>query len=138
MESSRPTQPTCTLDTNVILRVILQDNTDQAKAASALINDSESLSVCDVSIIEAEHILSKVIQLDRPAVASLIVSFLKHKNIKSNFMVIAQACEDYVLRPSLSFPDCYLAREAERREELPLYTFDKKLAHQLLQAKELK
>ncbi len=49
--------------------------------------------------------------------------------------MIAKALKIYVIQPVLSFEDCCLSVYAELNDASPLYTFDKKLARQLSQAR---
>jgi uncharacterized protein len=119
------------LDTNILLRIILKDVPTQLEKAEALIANNKVLAIDDLAITETVFVLEKVVNLDRPSISELILSLVNNQFIDMNGDVIAEALEYFLEFRSLSFNDCYLAAKAKGSKKTPLYTFDKSLAKNL-------
>ncbi len=123
------------LDTNVLLRLIMGDVPDQKTAVLELVNRAQGqLEVADLAVVEVEYALNNYYGLDRVQVASLIQKLLWHPKISANRPLFVMAFKLYLAFPKLSFPDCCLVIYAELTDTLPLWTFDRKLAGQTEQA----
>jgi predicted nucleic-acid-binding protein len=119
------------LDTNVLVRFALVDIPEQTEAAKQLIIESgDSFEVADEVIIELEYVLTTHYKFTRQQAAEVIRSILMESTIEANGPLFDAVLETYELWPKLSLSDCYLAERASRRSATPLFTFDKKLAHQ--------
>ncbi len=115
------------LDTNVLVRYIMQDDAEQAAKASKLI---ESLSpdepgfVTLVSVIELVWVLSSCFDLTREQIAQALDALLRAKQL-----VVDQA--DQVMRAlrtygssSADFADCLIERTASSAGCAKTMTFD--------------
>lgn len=119
------------LDTNAILRLILNDVHEQATAVAALVNDPQRVyMVDDLAIVEVEYALRTHYGMSREQIQETIGHFIAHPSIYANETVLRRAFEMYTRRPQLSFTDCCLAAHAEIDDAKPLWTFDQKLAQQ--------
>lgn len=119
------------LDTNVILRLLLQDVIDQHKAAVTLLDQAEGqLAVADIAIIEVAFVLERHYQLSRAQVVQALTGFFSLPKINCNRVLFEQALPLFEAHPGLSLEDCCLAVYAELNSAAPLWTFDKKLANQ--------
>ncbi|MCL5113149.1 MAG: PIN domain-containing protein [Patescibacteria group bacterium] len=116
------------LDTNVILRFLLDDIPEQTKIASYTI-DSSKVYVTDVVIVECIYVMEKVIGLSRQDITKLIVNFLGFSNVVHNLYFLEEVIQFYEQHPSLSIVDCYAATESKAYNN-QLVTFDKTLANQ--------
>jgi predicted nucleic acid-binding protein len=117
------------LDTNVILRIILGDIPNQSEAAKKLISNPQfNFVVSDLAIVKVEYALRANYKFSRKQVLYTLGSFLMLPAIKSNLKTMQRAFQAYILNPKLSFTDCCLATRAEFDEATPLWTFDIKLA----------
>jgi predicted nucleic-acid-binding protein len=126
------------LDTNVLLRMILEDGTDLSKRAERMLErDGVKYLILDQVIIEMVYILDKQKNYKREYIADIIVSLFNRHNIEFNDFIFSNVIPLYVNHPKLSFVDCYLATVVEQKEAMPLWTFDKKLALQSEVAKEV-
>lgn len=127
------------IDTNVIVRLITRDNPKQVKKAQKLFANQEKLYVFeDSAMMEVVFVLaSDAYRLNRQQIADDIKAVMLIPNLVCNKSVIEGALDVYVEHPKLSFVDCYLAIVAETTQELPLWTFDHKLATQCPVAHEL-
>lgn len=122
------------LDTNVLLRWLLRDVEEQAKAATRLISSDKSFTISDMAINEVVFVLERVVKADRQTVADNVFRILNQENFNCNRTLFKPAASLYVQHSGLSFVDCCLAIQAEQANTLPLYTFDKPLATRLKQA----
>lgn len=119
------------LDTNVILRYLVQDNEVQAEAASSLI---ESLTpdrpgfICREVIIEMVWVLERSYRFTRTQIADVLVEMTLTQGL------VLEA-EDDVVRAALQyrqggpgFSDLMISAAVTRAEANPLYTFDRALS----------
>jgi len=116
------------LDTNVVLRFLLNDVPEQTEKAVEVIT-SNKVYVTDVVIVETIYVLEKVIQLTRKDITELSTSFLGFANVVHNPLFLLDAIILYDKHPSLSIVDCYASAEA-REYGNKLVTFDKRLLSQ--------
>ena len=128
------------IDTNVLLRIILGDNPDQRTLALELLErPATTFYLSSVAIMEVAFVLEKIIGYTREEISESLTRVLgAYNNIEYDEKTLRNALEFYVNHPSLSFDDCYLAEEAAQKNCEPLWTFDHKLATQSPTAKELK
>lgn len=123
------------LDTNVVLRLLLNDIPDQHIAAKKLLDQTDTrLDVADTVIIELIFALNRYYGLSRLQIAEAVEGFMKLKEINCNRSLFEKAIPIYIDHPGLSFEDCCLSTYAELNEAEPLWTFDKKLANQVSNA----
>lgn len=116
------------LDTNVILRYMLNDDPVLSKRARGFIVNNKSY-VTDVIVTEIATVLDKVYEIDKADIAELIQAFLGLENVTYNLYFLDAVIELYEAKPALSFVDCYATVEA-RMYANTLVTFDKKLINQ--------
>ncbi len=116
------------LDTNVILRFLLNDIPSQyPKAKNVLANPPVYAS--DVVVTETVYVLEAIYGYDRKNVASLIRVLLAVPGLVFNDHLLPEVFDMYESKKKLSFVDCYAATEAAMFGA-KLYTFDKKLQNQ--------
>lgn len=125
------------IDTNIIVRLITQDNPEEVKKAEKLLENKQKIYVLeDAAMMEAVYVLmGNLYCFSRQDVATSIKTVMAIDNICLNKSVISATLDMFVAHPKLSFVDCYLAIMAETSGETPLWTLDKKLATQSKAAK---
>lgn len=124
------------LDTNVVLRYLLDDIPVQTDKAKQVIAGSASY-VTDVVLTEVVFVLERVIGMERADITRLVGAFLSLPNLVYNDYLLDETLELYGKKPGLSLVDCYAATETKIYKNT-LYTFDKQLArHGGDQVKEL-
>lgn len=124
------------LDTNVLLRLILNDLPVQHQAVATLFeHSSAAFQVADVAIIEVAYVLTKNYGYSRSQAVEIISGLLFLPKINCNRVVFTQALRLFIKHQSWSFEDCYLATSAMLNDAEPLWTFDKKLAKQVANAR---
>ena len=119
------------LDVNCILRWLLDDVPEQTVIVTNLINSDESFVVADAAVIETVFVLEKVKKISRENVEKAVMVIIGKDNIICNKELFIEILPIYTSHPKLSIVDCYLEVLAQKTGNLPLLTFDKKLANQL-------
>lgn len=123
------------LDTNIILRLILNDVPAQRrKAVELLLRPDVVYQVPDLVITEAVYVLQEK-DKTRAEIVTMLEGLFKPLNIVVNLELFEQVLPMYLEHPKLSFNDCYLAALAATNEAEPLWTFDQALAKQSPTAK---
>jgi len=113
------------LDTNIVLRFLLDDIPEQTiKARSVIVNSP--CYVTDVVITEVVLVLESVVGMGRTDLANLIQKFLDLPTMVYNDYFLDQVIDLYKVHSTLSFVDCYAAVEAKVYSN-SLITFDKQL-----------
>lgn len=116
------------LDTNVVLRFLLDDVPEQTEKAAKIIG-KDKVYLTDVIIVEVVYVLEKVIGLSRQNITKLVTGFLGFANVVHNPYFLLNTINLYEHHSSLSIVDCYAAAEAEAYNN-KLVTFDKRLVTQ--------
>ena len=103
------------LDTNVLLRYIMQDDANQSALATRLV---ESLSVASpgfvplVSVVELAWVLSSAYALDRSQVVQALESLLRTKELSVERAEIVWKALRVFQSGSADFADCLIERSA--------------------------
>ena len=129
---------TDSIDTNIVLRCILGDVPEQRKkAAEFLSNPSDTHYFSSQALLECIYVMEIALAIPRPELVNLVTFFLARyaDRLEYDRNMTTIAFPYYLEHPKLSWADCALAAEAEAKHREPLYTFDRKLASQLPQAK---
>ena len=116
------------LDTNVLLRVILRDNAKLFDAALVLLARHKQFAVADQAIVEIVYALGGHYGYSRSAIAGIVTELMNNQHLNLNRPLFAKVLPNYVKHTGVSFTDCCLAAYAALNKQTPLYTFDKKLA----------
>lgn len=119
------------VDTNILLRLILLDNKTQLLQIKSLLKSVQDVHVPDQAIIEAVYVLGGSGRLSRGDIDMALKTLLRNARLHINAPVFRRVLERYVAYPAVSFTDLYLEATAYFSDYTPLYTFDKKLARQL-------
>jgi len=124
------------LDSNVILRLMLKDVPEQYERALALLESSSSrFFVSDTAIGEFIFVLERFYNLSRDQVNEMAHGLLSIKSIDCNRELALAALDHYCNHKQLSYADCYMAASAGFMNATPLWTFDKDLAAKAKQAR---
>lgn len=124
------------LDTNAILRLLINDIPRQHEAVKALLaKTSDQFAVADIAIIELVFVLERHYGFSRLQAKEAIIGFMQLKEVNCNRTLFEKALSLYLNHPALLFEDCCLSIYATLNEAEPLWTFDKKLATQTMSAR---
>ena len=119
------------LDTNCLLRWLLNDLQEQTSLVTALVDSGESFAVADAVLIETVFVLEKLKKIGRETIEKAVKVVIEKDSISCNRELFIEILPIYTGHPKLSFVDCYLEVLARRTGTAPLLTFDQKLAKQL-------
>ena len=103
------------LDTNVVLRFLLDDIPEQTKIATDII-ESNRVYVTDVVVVESIYVMEKVMRLTRQDITMLVTNFLGFSNVVHNPYFLEDVIQFYEHNSMLSIVDCYAAAEAKAYE----------------------
>lgn len=126
------------IDTNIVLRCVLGDVPEQRRKAAEFLRGAKATHYLSSQVIlECVYVMEVAMEMSREEVVNLLTFFLTRYSdcIEYDREMTAVAFPYYLEHPKLSWADCALAAEAEAKHREPLFTFDKKLAVQLPQAK---
>lgn len=115
------------VDTNVLVRLLVRDDADQVAAAEAFV--SRGAWVSHVVLVETLWVLDAVHGVSPSGQATVISMLLEHERL---FLqepdVVRAALIRFQGRPALGFSDCLVLETSRKAGQLPLGTFDRKLA----------
>ena len=115
------------VDTNLLVRLVVRDDTNQVSAAEAFVAGGAWVS--HLVLAETLWVLDAVYKRSSEQIASAIDRLLNHSALTlQDSDVVASALECFRSRPSLGFSDCLVLEIARKAGHLPLGTFDRNLA----------
>jgi predicted nucleic-acid-binding protein len=115
-------------DSNVLLRLLVQDDDVQQRAAGAFFRTAGRVFVAQVVLVEVVWALRYTYEFSKPQVTAVIERLLDLETVVlQDAPTIARALDDY-RSSSADFSDCLILALARKEQELPLATFDAKLA----------
>jgi predicted nucleic-acid-binding protein len=114
------------VDTNVLVRLLTRDNSEQVAAAEAFAGKGAWVS--QLILAEATWVLASVYELDSAGIATAVEMLLGHRNlVLEEPEVVAKALQHFRRWPALGFSDCLILEAAREAGHLPLGTFDRAL-----------
>ena len=120
------------LDTNVLVRYIVQDDAGQAKAATRFIEGQCTAHtpgyVSVVVLVELVWVLTTAYRYDRPVVASVIRQVLMTTELLVEDSETAWAALREFETSRVDFADCLIAGRNHARGCARTYTFDRRAA----------
>ena len=119
------------LDTNVLLRIILRDNAELFNAARALLGQHKSFAIADQAIVEIVFALGGHYEYARSEIAEVLIQLMNNQHLVLNRALFDKVLPLYTRHSGVSFTDCCLSVYAKLNKQAPLYTFDKKMARDL-------
>jgi len=118
---------TASVDTNVLLRLLLNDVPVQTKAVKELLQIKTKYEVADLALTEVTFVLERFYKMERDVVAKNLMAIVRHPQFICNENLFEKIIPLYLSEPALSMNDCALLGYARLNKALPLYTFDKAL-----------
>lgn len=117
------------LDTNIILRIMLRDVPEQClRIVDLLMRRNVVYEVEDLAIMEAVYVMQNMYGLPRKKIVEGIRKLDWFSEISYNKGLFERVLPMYLECSQLSFSDCCLAGYAAMKEAEPLWTFDRDLA----------
>ncbi len=119
---------TGSLDTNVLVRLVVGDVPAHTKLVEKLMAEAVKLDVADIVIFELVFVLEKLYFFSRADIVESLSAIIRNKKINCNRKLFESMLLMYLEHPKLSFVDCTLPVYARLNKAEPLFTFDQKLA----------
>lgn len=114
-------------DTNVLVRLIVRDDAEQARAADEFV--AKGAWVSHLVLAETLWVLSAVYERSAAQIATMVEMLLNHREFTvQDPDVVAAALDLFRARPTVSFSDFLVLEIARKAGHLPLGTFNKALA----------
>lgn len=115
------------VDINVLVRLLVRDDSRQVQAAETFI--APGAWVSHLVLAEAMWVLDAVYERTPEQIATAIDMLLNHKDLTiQDAEVVRIAVEHLRKRPALGFSDCLVVEVARKAGHVPLGTFDRNLA----------
>jgi predicted nucleic-acid-binding protein len=115
------------VDTNVLVRLVTQDDARQFALASRWVEGGVWVSL--LALAETVWVLAAVYERGPSEIASAVETLLNHKELTlQDSEVVAAALVQFREHPRVSFSDCLLLELARQAGHLPLGTFDRDLS----------
>jgi predicted nucleic-acid-binding protein len=115
------------VDTNILVRLITRDDSQQLTAAEAYI--VKGAWVSSVVLAETSWVLSSVYGLSEEQIGTVIEMLLSHEHLSlQDADVVSAALEQFRAATAPGFVDCLVLEIARKAGHLPLGTFDKRLS----------
>jgi len=118
------------LDTNCVLRLLLNDIPEQRHRVQALLTTRADVHVDDATIVETVFVLDRVIKLSRGTISASLDTLAAFP-VVMNRQLWTQVLGVWQQHPKLSLVDIYLTVKGQENNTGPVYTFDAKMLNQL-------
>lgn len=129
----------CLCDTNVIVRYLLGETTDQARIATELLDQTISgqmkVIILEAVFVEVIFVLSKIYKVPRLELSQTMSNFLQYRGIINEAKNIWLLALEIYKTTNLHIVDCLLAAKATQ-SKIQLVTFDAQLTKIMFSKKE--
>lgn len=124
------------LDTNVVIRYLVQDEPKQSKLASQVIEkavaDGETLRISQITLCEIVWVLERCYNTSKKELIDVLKQLLQTQQIRIEHDSVArQALRDFEVHSGVDFSDCLIGRQNAANDCSFTYTFDKNAAKKL-------
>lgn len=115
------------LDTNILVRLIVRDDAQQADRAEAFI--AQGAWISHPVLAEAVWVLGSIYRLTAPQIALVVEMLLEHERLVVQDADVAKsALAEFKQLPNVGFVDCLVVAVARKAGHLPVGTFDRNMA----------
>ena len=115
-----------TIDANVLVRIIVEDNAEEALAARTLVADAQSVIVTLVALCETLWVLKSIYKLRQPERVSVVKELLRTRKIVLDRPAVEAGL--VVLEAGGDFADGAIAFDGARLGGETFATFDRRAA----------
>lgn len=120
------------IDTNVLVRVLVEDveQPHQTQVARALVCSTPQVYVSQIVQVETVWVLESAYKFDKMSIIQAL------EQLSQNDALVLQQVESFLLaielyrQSSVDFSDCLVLVD-NQQQQIPLYTFDKRLSKQI-------
>ncbi len=115
------------VDTNAVMRLLVRDDTKQARAAEEF--TASGAWVSHLVLAETAWVLDARYERSAEQIATAMEMLLNHKDLTlQDADVVLCALKQFRRRPKVGFSDCLVLEIARKAGHLPLGTFDRDLS----------
>lgn len=117
------------LDTNVLVRYIMQDDVRQSSKASTLIDGlskSQQGYISQITFVEVIWVLESCYDLDKEQIIKVAEGLLKAKELKKESAELLWQALKLFGQSNVDYSDCLILATCQRDGCQKVYTFDKK------------
>ncbi len=114
------------LDTNIVMRYLLDDHIELSAKARQIIDSSTQLFICDGVCAEIVYVLSKTYLVEHEVIKQTILEFLEKENIFVTKKEVVKKSLAFFASENLDYMDCFLCA-FNHVEGVKIETFDNKL-----------
>jgi predicted nucleic-acid-binding protein len=115
------------IDTNILVRLVVRDDSDQVKTAEQFVGKGAWIS--HLVLAETLWVLDSVYELSRAQIATAVDMLLNHQDLTlQDGEVVASALRNYRSRSAVDFSDCLVLEIARKAGHMPVGTFDRNFA----------
>lgn len=117
------------VDTNVLIRILVNDSdaVQQMERSRALLTETEVLFVSQIVQVETVWVLESAYGFDKSSICKILEHLQHHSQFQLQSADSFAAAFSLFRQHSADFSDCLILTESTR-QNMKLYTFDKKLA----------
>ncbi len=124
------------LDTNVVIRYLVQDDLKQSEIANRIIEkaaaEEKILKISQVSLCEIVWVLERCYSASKKEIIGVLKQLLQTQQVLIEHDAVArQALRDFEHHAGVDFSDCLIGRQNVFNDCSFTYTFDKKAAKKL-------
>ena len=115
------------VDTNVLVRLVVRDDSQQVQAAEKFI--ARGAWISHLVLAQTVWVLDAVYERTAEQIGAAVDMLLNHKELTlQDAEVVTSALASFRRRPALGFSDCLVVEIARKAGHVPLGTFDRDLA----------
>lgn len=114
-------------DTNVLVRLLVDDDVEQQRHAASFVRRSGSVFVSHLVVMETSWVLARVYRFARTALALALEMLLSTEGLVVERSDIVEEAIRTFRASTADFTDCLVLAVARAANELPLATFDERL-----------
>jgi predicted nucleic-acid-binding protein len=115
------------VDTNILVRLVVQDSPKHTALVDALLEGGKKFLVEDVALFEMVFVLESYYERQRDIISENVRTILRCDSFVTNADLFERALDMYITHPKVSFVDCALLMYARSVPALPLISFDRSL-----------
>lgn len=124
------------LDTNVVVRYLIQDDPRQSKQATQMIEktvaNGQTFWISLISLCEVIWVLERCYDINKVDLIRFIKQLLITNGLKiENETVVRQAVHDFEKLPAVDFSDCLIGKQNRVNDCIFTYTFDRNAAKKM-------
>jgi predicted nucleic-acid-binding protein len=119
----------CSIDTNIVLRWLLDDVPEQTLRIEKVFNSKEvkKIYIADIVLAEVVWVLKSYYKFEKTDLVQMLQTVLSFPKFVANKSLFENVIAQFLEASSVSFVDLMILNYAKLNEALPLFSLDKNL-----------